>query len=100
MEKVLLLRKWQCPLFPSALAFSSSFKRCWYQKQRLLSDKPNGEAISRNKEQGMYPGVPLTELVRGWFLYNLFRSNYLVDNGLKVSEVLYFLVSITASVGV
>ena len=84
MEKILLLRKWHCPLLPSSLASSSSFKHCWYQKQRSLSNKPNGGAISRNKEHSMYPGVPLTELVRGWFLYNLFRSNYLVDNGLKV----------------
>lgn len=84
MEKLLLRPS---PLLASSLAFapSTSFRiySCQKQRRRLLSGVDSSKAEVK-KRQGMYPGVPLVELIRGWFLYNLFRSNYLVDNGLKV----------------
>ena len=32
----------------------------------------------------MYPGAPLSELLRASVVYNIFRSDYLVDNSAKV----------------
>ncbi|XP_065891514.1 hydroxyproline dehydrogenase-like [Dysidea avara] len=40
-------------------------------------------ANGRKERVGLYPGVPTYDLIRGWILYNLFRSNYLVENSIK-----------------
>jgi len=34
----------------------------------------------------MYPGAPLSELLRASVVYNMLRSDYLVDNSTKVSK--------------
>ena len=89
MEKIRLFHR--SPLFPSTfVSVAASFKICSCPKRRVLSSSSNRtdhEGQLAKKQSSMYPGVPVSELVRGWFLYNLFRSNYLVDNGLQVSKV-------------
>ena len=85
MEKIRLLHR--SPLFASTSVLSASFRIFSCPKQRLLSSMDsNRTGQLARKQSGMYPGVPVSELVRGWLLYNLFRSNYLVDNGLQVSK--------------
>ena len=89
MEKIRLLRR--SPLFASTFVFSASFRIYPCPKQRLLSSVGSNrtEGQPAKKQSGMYPGVPVFELTRAWFLYNLFRSNYLVDNGLQVNKQLH-----------
>ena len=86
MEKIRLLHR--SPLCASTFVFTASFRIYPRPKQRLFSvDSNRTEGQPAKKQSSMYPGVPVFELVRGWLLYNLFRSNYLVDNGLQVRKI-------------
>ena len=80
MEKIRVVHR--SPLFASTFILAASF-RIYLCPTRLLSGMgsnrtDHGGQLAK-KQSGTYPGVPVSELVRGWLLYNLFRSNYLAQ---------------------
>lgn len=69
------------------LTFRASSKNIARRQISSTSSSVSNDTVTdkvANTSSGLYPGVPLFDLIRGWTLYNLFRSDYIVDNSVKV----------------
>ena len=82
MEKVLLFRR--SPLFASPFALNHRLLSGVNSEADRTEVQPLAATPPGKRQGGKYPGVSVLDLIRGWLLYNLFRSDYLVDNSLQV----------------